>query len=175
MVLMICFLIVMLFPFLQPFWSVSSSSPTKLDQYSSLGPSMFDVVKKLNGISASGDGKMSETWSSVVAKSLFEHEYSEEIDAAIKSGQFNIPSYPKAKPLDNRLYSIARYMVSRSLRKVDREFYFVGDGGFDMHARDTLYDKFPVVNNALRVFINELKNQGIWEDTLIVVGSEFGR
>ncbi len=136
---------------------------------------MFDVVKRLNGIGESDDGMMSETWSSIVAKSLFEHEYAEEIDAAIKSGQFNMPSYRIDNDLDLQLKSVAQYMLARSLRKVDREVFVAQLGGFDMHGGDTLNTKFSEVNIALNRFTQYLKNEGLWDDTVIVLGSEFGR
>jgi uncharacterized protein (DUF1501 family) len=34
---------------------------------------------------------------------------------------------------------------------------------------------FQDMNTELGKFINEMKRQGIWEDTAIVLGSEFGR
>lgn len=44
-----------------------------------------------------------------------------------------------------------------------------------MHKADTLAEKFQAVNVALDDFIQEVKAQGLWENTVIVMGSDFGR
>ena len=64
---------------------------------------------------------------------------------------------------------------SRGFRKVDREVYVVPDFGYDLHFGNTLSELLRPVNDALKVFVEELKFQGIWEDTVIVMGSDFGR
>jgi uncharacterized protein (DUF1501 family) len=44
-----------------------------------------------------------------------------------------------------------------------------------MHGYDTLASQFKTLNKALDTFITEIKSQGVWESTVIVQGSEFGR
>ena len=44
-----------------------------------------------------------------------------------------------------------------------------------MHSEDTLADLYQDLNFALDGFIAEVKSQGLWENTVIVQGSDFGR
>ena len=44
-----------------------------------------------------------------------------------------------------------------------------------MHSEDTLADLYQDLNFALDGFISEVKSQGLWENTVIVQGSDFGR
>ena len=46
---------------------------------------------------------------------------------------------------------------------------------FDAHRRNNLSKKLNVVNEALFGFVTWLKSEGLWESTVIVQGSEFGR
>lgn len=66
-------------------------------------------------------------------------------------------------------------MQSRGFRKVDREVYVVPDFGYDLHFGNTLSELLIPVNDAMKKFVEELKSQGIWEDTVIIMGSDFGR
>ena len=56
-----------------------------------------------------------------------------------------------------------------------RDVYTLIHGGYDMHGSDALAGKFQELNRALDTFITEIKSQGLWESTVIVQGSEFGR
>lgn len=66
-------------------------------------------------------------------------------------------------------------MQSRGFRKVNREVYVVPDFGYDLHFGNTLSELLRPVNDAMKQFVEELKSQGIWEDTVIMMGSDFGR
>ena len=52
--------------------------------------------------------------------------------------------------------------------------------GYDLHSENTLSDLFSVgdkgnANKALKIFVNHLKNEGLWESTAILMSSDFGR
>ncbi len=142
-----------------------------IDGISSLAENqMLELIKQLNGIGSDGNSMLGDTWSDKLSQSLFEYETALQIDEAIKSGEFNMDGYSAKVDLANQLKASAQYMKSRYLRKVDREVYVVSQEGYDMHA--SLVDlpgKFQEANNALSTFIAELKNQGIWDDTVIIM------
>ena len=60
--------------------------------------------------------------------------------------------------------------------------FYVTTGGFDTHSAQSVnatngayYTLMATLNDALLAFYNDLKNQGLLEDTLVVSFSEFGR
>jgi uncharacterized protein (DUF1501 family) len=60
--------------------------------------------------------------------------------------------------------------------------FYVTTGGFDTHSAQNVnatngayYNLMATLNDALLAFYNDLKNQGLLEDTLVVSFSEFGR
>lgn len=144
---------------------------SELNKYPTV-ENLLDVVKDLNGVGETGNSLLSEHWSSKVATSLFEHEQSHTIAAM---PEFDVSNYPTPNRLSSSFKAVASYMKSRTYRKVNREVFVVGQGGYDMHSSDSLDEKFQEANSALDGFIQEVKNQGLWESTVIVMGSDFGR
>jgi uncharacterized protein (DUF1501 family) len=60
--------------------------------------------------------------------------------------------------------------------------FYVTTGGFDTHSAQNVnatngayYNLMATLNDALLAFFNDLKNQGLLDDTLLVSFSEFGR
>ena len=161
-----------------PTSTVATGDLELIDEHSTLeSNNMLNLVKQLNGIGESGNSMFGETWSDRLSKSLSEYETAIEIDKAIKSGEFNMDGYRNRNGVPGmQLRAAAQYMKSRNLRKVDREVYVVHQDGYDMHGDQHLLPaKFREANGALSDFINELKSQGTWEDTVILMGSDFGR
>ncbi|MEO8257619.1 MAG: DUF1501 domain-containing protein [Acidobacteriota bacterium] len=67
-------------------------------------------------------------------------------------------------------------------RGIGTRVFYVTIGGFDTHsaqnvnaAAGTYYGLMATLNDALLAFYNDLNNQGLFEDTLLVTFSEFGR
>ena len=90
--------------------------------------------------------------------------------------EFDLNNYPESTvKLASSFKAVAGYMKSRSFRKVNRDVFVVSQNGFDMHKADELAESFQEVNEALDGFIQEIKSQGLWESTVIVQGSDFGR
>jgi len=65
---------------------------------------------------------------------------------------------------------------------VGTRVFYVTIGGFDTHSSQnpnatngSYYTLMATLNDALLAFYNDLKNQGLFEDTLLVTFSEFGR
>jgi len=79
--------------------------------------------------------------------------------------------------LSKQLQQVAKLIASRQGRGAERDFFFVEIGGFDTHrsvARE-LSRRFQDVNKALTTFVNELKAQQIFESTVLITHSDFGR
>eukprot|EP00746_Dinoflagellata_sp_MGD_P086016 gnl/MRDRNA2_/MRDRNA2_34029_c0_seq1.p1 gnl/MRDRNA2_/MRDRNA2_34029_c0~~gnl/MRDRNA2_/MRDRNA2_34029_c0_seq1.p1 ORF type:complete len:1786 (-),score=331.31 gnl/MRDRNA2_/MRDRNA2_34029_c0_seq1:135-5372(-) len=79
--------------------------------------------------------------------------------------------------LHEQFRQVARLIASREDRKAERDFFFVTTGGFDTHSKVTeiLDAKFTEIDESLRVFITELEAQNVFDKTVIVSHSDFGR
>ena len=83
--------------------------------------------------------------------------------------------------LPQQFHAVAEFIKSRDFRKVNRDVFVIPHAGCDLHPGDTLYELFQVVDPALDNFIKELKKQkiddntSVWDNTVIVMGSDFGR
>ena len=160
-----------------PVSTVTTGGIELIDEYSTVGSNeMLNLVKQLNGVCESSNSMLGETWSDRLSTSLFEYETALDINEAIKNGDFNMDGYRAGDGPGMEFRAVAQYMKSRHIRKVDREVYVVGQGGYDMHGgQSDLKFKFKEANQALSDFITELKKEGTWEDTVILMGSDFGR
>eukprot|EP00957_Ditylum_brightwellii_P015012 1131846-Ditylum_brightwellii.AAC.1 len=69
----------------------------------------------------------------------------------------------------------AQYIKARDMRNVDREIFYIEQGGYDMHREDLLSGNFGELNNCLKHFITEMKEQDLWDNIVIIMGSDFGR
>ena len=155
-----------------PIYSVSTKSTGELNKFPTVD-NLMDVVKELNGVGEVGNNMLSEYWSSRVASALFEHELEHEL---LSMPEFDMSGYPTSNvQLTSSFKAVAGYMKSREYRKVNRDVFVVSQSGYDMHKSDRLAGRFPELNNALADFIQEVKHQGLWGNTVIVQGSDFGR
>ncbi|KAL7539583.1 hypothetical protein ACHAXR_009408 [Thalassiosira sp. AJA248-18] len=155
-----------------PVYTVSTKSPQVLNKYPTVD-NLIEVVKSLNGVGDTGNSLLSEYWSSRVAAALFEHEQMHDIAAV---PEFEISDYPETSvQLTSSFKAIAGYMKSREYRKVNRDVFVLSQGGFDMHSEDKLAERFQETNESLEGFIQEVKDQGLWNNTVIISGSDFGR
>lgn len=71
----------------------------------------------------------------------------------------------------------AKVMKQRDLLGHDRQFFYMTIGGFDTHffQNDVFDALLPNLNRSFKQFVTEMKNQGLWEDVVVVVGSDFAR
>jgi len=75
-----------------------------------------------------------------------------------------------------------RAVAGAMYRGVGTRVFYVTTGGFDTHAGQSVnatngayYNLMATLNDALLAFYNDLRAQGLFEDTLILSFSEFGR
>jgi hypothetical protein len=114
-----------------------------------------------------------ETWASKFASAFFDHNQMTEV-ASIPEFSIDSTKFPMSYVSSN-LQAVAKNIRSRGFRKVNREVYVVPDHGYDLHFGNTLSSLLSPVNEALKSFISELKSEGVWDDTVIILGSDFGR
>merc|ERR1712151_1255751 len=86
-------------------------------------------------------------------------------------------AYPAETKLGRQLRQVAKLIQTHEGRKSERDVFFVSVGGWDMHSnmRESLATKFQEVDDALRIFVAELKAQANWQKVVLFSSSEFGR
>ena len=79
--------------------------------------------------------------------------------------------------LGDQLQEVAKVMRVNAANHtaMERAAFFTGIGGFDTHATVDISNLMAEVDGALMAFTAELKQQGRWNDTVVMVMSEFGR
>lgn len=134
-------------------------------------PEMSEVVSALNDDS---NGIYGEVWSSILRRSL---NQTEKVFYLLKSQKETITKYDTETNLARRFKLISQLIAARKERQVDRDLFTVRFEGFDMHGEvtETLKDRFSILNDALKQFVDELKAQGVWDNVVIVESSDFGR
>jgi len=75
-----------------------------------------------------------------------------------------------------------RAVAGGMARAIGTKVFYVTTGGFDTHSAQNVnlingsyYNLMATLNDALGAFYNDLKNQGLLDDTMLVTFSEFGR
>jgi len=75
-----------------------------------------------------------------------------------------------------------RAIAGAMSRGIGTKIFYVTIGGFDTHATQnvnaaigTYFTLMATINDALLAFYSDLRNQGLFQDTLLVTFSEFGR
>ena len=86
-------------------------------------------------------------------------------------------SYDTETHLDDSFKAIASVISMRDGRGSERDMFYVSYGGWDMHAnlKQGMKERLTVVDDALTLFVAELRAQGVWESTVLMSSSEFGR
>jgi len=95
----------------------------------------------------------------------------------------NVALYAPSLTYPNSGFGQALRAVAGSMaRGVGTRVFYVTTGGFDTHsaqnvnaANGAYYNLMATLNDGLTAFYNDLRNQGLLEDTLVLSFSEFGR
>jgi uncharacterized protein (DUF1501 family) len=95
----------------------------------------------------------------------------------------SVAGYRPAPAYPNTGFSQALQAVAGAMtRSIGTRVFYVTTGGFDTHAAQNVnavggayYNLMGTLNDGLLAFYNDLKNQGLLEDTLVLSFSEFGR
>ena len=146
----------------------SSGSPSFDPSDSSRARDGFDELNKNTSRSLYG-----ETWSSAVTSSIIKADKLEQVlnDASLESSWVPRTGYGQ------QLEQVAKLIKARGELGADRQTFFTAMGGFDSHSDvgGALENKFREINQAIPAFVDEMKEQGVWDDVVFIVGSEFGR
>ena len=79
--------------------------------------------------------------------------------------------------LADQLYQVSRLIVARHQFRAERDVFYVDLGGFDVHNNviDGMEARCGMIDNPLRVFVEEMKAQGVWDDVVVQTVSDFAR
>ena len=134
---------------------------------------MNAVIMDINNATTPDSGFFAETWSIKLAD-IFEKQslIKEELDKVSLSTVWTAQSR-----IARELQTITRLMQTAPARGVERDIFYVESGGWDTHsdADVRMTRKFIEMNAAISNFVAELKVLGLWESTVLVQFSEFGR
>jgi uncharacterized protein (DUF1501 family) len=131
-------------------------------------PTMNRTVEQLNNVTS---GIYGDVWSTLMKRSI-----TQSVDVSSIVSQPSINVFPTTI-LGGRLKLAAQMIASRVSRGIDRDVFFIPFTGFDSHneVRVALQLRFSELNDAFKIFVNELKAQGVWDNVTIIQTSEFGR
>lgn len=126
----------------------------------------------MNGSYGSYRSLFGETW----AQQLHDALRASETLGAATAGVSLTASFPTDN-LGQQMEQVARTVGARDNLQDERQLFFVKLGGFDTHAslKDQVDGHFASIDAALEAFEVELKAQGVWQDTVLLTASDFGR
>ena len=125
--------------------------------------------------------------SSLESHSLFAEHYSATLDSVLRTTEalgdwMEDPKLPTESPLfhsdtlSQQLEKVSVVMrLDKSDLKTERSAFMTKQPGFDSHGAMDISPNLRAVNQALDSFVEELKVQGTWNETVIVCLSDFGR
>jgi uncharacterized protein (DUF1501 family) len=113
-----------------------------------------------------------ETWSHRLQTALFDNAA---LLQALSTTRLNT-TFPDTE-FGSKLKIVSTLVSSHDQRGTDREVFFVDLRGWDHHSdlKDSLSNKFQLLNGALAAFQQEMKVQGNWDAVSLLITSDFGR
>merc|ERR1711902_6085 len=135
---------------------------------------MTEVIEALNDIAtATGEnGFFAETYSWKLLDSLKKYR-------SLKKALDNITSFSEFpnSNIAEQLQIVTQIMKTASARGVDRDIFYVSHRGYDTHKNieDRLRMNFIDLDAALKALVEDLKGSDLWESTVLLQFSEFGR
>ncbi len=134
-------------------------------------------ISSLNNATMPDSGFMAEAWSSQLHKTLSVMDELGIVEEIATVTTFPVIFDKEYNPLADQLKMVSRLQQAASQRGVTRDFYSVGWGSWDHHGgvigpQETMFKK---VDDALDAYVTEAKAIGVWESTVLVQTSEFGR
>jgi cullin-associated NEDD8-dissociated protein 1 len=130
----------------------------------------IDIIKQLTTQHSSSH--FMNTYSDMVYDAL---NITESIGTLFKDSRTNTQF--SSHSLSTQLQNVARIMNLRSSLESERDMFFVQIGGFDTHSNmnSVLDEKFTYIDTAISEFVAELKNLSLWDSTVLLSSSDFGR
>lgn len=95
----------------------------------------------------------------------------------MRRSQSIVGNYPACGGLCGQLRETARIIGARNDVRSERDVFFVQTGGFDMHSnmKMSLQRRFEDINRDLEQWVQEMKDQQIWDNVVLFTSSEFSR
>lgn len=122
-------------------------------------------------------GFMAEAWSSSMLQSFSNLNEVGAVEKIATLTNFPTTFNKEYNPLADQLKMVSRLQQTALQRGVTRDFYSVDYGSWDHHGGvlEPQQTMFKVVDDALNAYVAEAKAIGVWESTVLVQVSEFGR
>jgi len=142
-----------------------------------LTPDLTPYILRLNNATAVDSSFMAETWSAKVSNAIYQHKkLYDDLEGDTVTANFKDASGRKSQ-LCKQLEMTARLMATHESRNAERDFFHVGIGGWDLHSKviEGLESRFDDVNHCLKAFVEEAEHLGLWNNTVLLQFSEFGR
>ncbi len=134
---------------------------------------VLNHVKEMNQATNLDSNLFSETWATHLHKGLHDNQmlYDTLQDIVLDT------SFSEDNHLSQQFETVSKMMKSKAIRSAERDIYFAQMGGYDTH--DNMNDNFEALmtelDQAMSELTTELKHQGEWDSTTIVMVSEFAR
>jgi cullin-associated NEDD8-dissociated protein 1 len=133
--------------------------------------SLYNLV--LNLTSNSSQNAFADTWNELVNSGLSKTSFLENV---LKSANITT-DFKSARNIHfTEMEYIAKVIASRSKLNSTVDVFDMRMGAFDTHGSFTEFgNNMQILDSAIEAFVKEMKIQGVWEDVVLVVASEFGR
>jgi len=133
---------------------------------------LVDAIGNLSLRGRSFKSVFGETWAQQLTGSLA----SSQVLGAALDGVTLSTTFP-SDTLGQQFEQAARVVAARDYLEEERQVFYISLGGFDTHSslKETVMTKFGQINEALTAFQAEMKAQGVWDSTVLVSSSDFGR
>ena len=157
-----------------PVTELPRNTPSLFNQAPS-SENMQEVILDLNGATNTDSGLFGEAWASKLSQALAENRHQTLI---YKNYLVEAESEFPSGGLGNDFKSTSQWIKSREERGVKREVFYIQHDGYDHHSdpsTNLLENQLTKVNDALAAFVAEMKSQEIWDNIVIVTGSDFAR
>lgn len=140
-------------------------------------PNFMAQVNSLNNATMPDSGFMAEAWSSSMHQSFSVLDEIGIVEQVATVTDFPTVFEKEYNPLADQLKMVSRLQQAALQRGVTRDFYSVEYASWDHHGgvlgpQQTM---FKAVDDALAAYVAEAKAIGVWESTVLVQVSEFGR
>eukprot|EP00536_Pseudo-nitzschia_multiseries_P015007 jgi/Psemu1/246522/estExt_Genewise1.C_8030013 len=138
----------------------------------------FDISKyaqKMNSATDAFSSIFGETWSDQFVNGI---DDTSDLQKQLAKVEIDKTIWNKRdSSLHDRLKMIAQLIKTRDDRNSDRDVFYTDQNNFDHHSdmKTRLDENLRYVNNNLRMLVEQLKADNLWDNVTIVVSSEFGR
>ena len=101
----------------------------------------------------------------------------QDMSRLLKSAKLNTKYEVVFPGLNKQLKQVAQVVVQQEGRQAERDLFFVSLGDFDHHwlAKTRLRQRLIEIDSSLENFVQEMRSQGMWNNVVVMSGSEFGR